>query len=457
MWLKWNLLNLGLALKSFFGGLKRTAVNEVNNLSKKDEPKIAAGQSLHYETEIASKYYGFWDMDFSNFGRMNLYFLVIIAAVITTVVKFAMAGGLDMKRVSNDYLLMSAAGIGGLVLVLFFFEILRKKNDEVPIEENVYEEAERWMHYVSEKARRHMPWWAIIIIVIGLLVEAGAVSIIAASFVSDISKNEATYIGVVIGALVAAGMGWLIHNAGESLYKEHHRKRLHRVIHNEGGKNKDDKDKWVSKTYGILKEQQNDFDTIEEGFWRRHGLLLLAITVIVIFASLAFYQRAELNLDIIKGQQQMETTDELLSPDMALMPPEVLATQKDSQKEVVEEKASYAEKGMYAAIGILTMVFLIINGVGIMFGYRFCFYNDRSKQAYDEISKYKQQQALGARELKFATLARQKILKKSNQFFAKFQQHAVKQARREGLDSMNEALNERGGYRMETYVQEVRK
>jgi len=92
MWFKWNLLNIGLKFKSIFGGLKRTAVDEVNNVSKKDEPSIAAGNPLHYESDIASRYYEFWDSDFSNVGRMNLYFFLMIVAVVAVIAKFTMAG-----------------------------------------------------------------------------------------------------------------------------------------------------------------------------------------------------------------------------------------------------------------------------------------------------------------------------------------------------------------------------
>ncbi len=431
MWFKWHWLNLGLKIKSIFGGLSRTAHDEVEDVSKKDEPKISNGQALHYENDVANRYYDFWDLDFSNMGRMNLYFVVIIGAVITTLVRFAMVG-VNPQTMSKDYLLLSVAGIGGLLLVLFIFEIFRNKSEDKPVTEEDYEKAKLWMHYISEKARHPLPLWAKLIVGIGLMVEAGAISIIAASFVSDLSKNVSMYVGILVGVLIAAGLGLLIHKAGENLYREHHRKRLHRVIRNEGGRDKDEDGGWVSETYRVLKTDKNDFHTDGGSFFERNGIMLAAILVIVILASLAFYQRAELNLDIIENQQQAETTNDLLTPDMALMPAEVTKTQKNAQKDIVDEKASHAEKGMYAAIGILTMVFLIINGVGIMFGYNYSFYNDDSKDYYKAIIKYKKQQFLHARDVAYATLARQKILKRSNQFFAKFQQHAVKQAKREG-------------------------
>ena len=126
MWFKWHLLSIGLKFKSMFGGLKRVAVEEVNNVSKKNEAAIANGLGLDYEKDVASRYYEFWDMDFSNLGRMNLYFFLIIAAVVTTIARFVMSG-MNQGAVSEDYLLMSAAGIAGLLLVLFAFEMLRKK------------------------------------------------------------------------------------------------------------------------------------------------------------------------------------------------------------------------------------------------------------------------------------------------------------------------------------------
>lgn len=456
MWFKWHLLNLGLKIKSLFGGLKRTAVDEVNNISKKDEPNIAEGHALHYEKDIANQYYGFWDLDFSSMGRMNLYFLVMIAAVVITIARFS-TGGMNQQAVSEDYLLLSAAGIGLLLLILFAFEMLRKKSDDIPVTEGEHSEAGAWMHAISEKSRRPMPWWAISIIAIGLMIEAGAISIIAASFVSDMSKNESMYIGAVLGVIVAAGLGWLIHQAGEGLYREHHRKRLHRVIRNEGGyecEGKGDEKVYASETYSTLKGDQNDFHTDGGEFFERHGILMAAITVIIILATLAFIQRAELNLDMIQNQQNAVSGDVLLSPDMSLMPSEVIDTQAASTKEVVAENASHAEKGMYAALGILTLVFLIINGVGIMLGYKYCFYNNHSEVYYKKIRKFREQQSLRVKNLLYATLARQKVLKKSNQFFAKFQPHGVKQARREGLDSIQEALNERGAYRMENFVEE---
>jgi len=450
MWFKWHLLNIGLKFKSMFGGLKRVAVEEVNNVSKKNEAAIANGLGLDYEKDVASRYYEFWDIDFSNLGRMNLYFFLIIAAVVTTVTRFVMSG-MNQGAVSEDYLLMSAIGIAGLLLVLFVFEMLRKKNNDIPVTEIEFENAQVWMHAISEKARQHMPWWALAIVAVGLVVEAGAISIIAASFVSDVSKNESMYIGVVLGVIVAAGLGWLIHQAGEGLYREHHRKRLHRVIRNEGGYEQDEQKNFVSETYSTLKKDKNDFHTDGGEFLERHGKLLAAIFVIVTLATLAFIQRAELNLDIISTQQS-DSADVLLSSDMGLIPVDVVNAQQGAQKDVVDEKVSHAEKGMYAALGILTLVFLIINGVGIMFGYKYCFYDDHSEKYYRVIKKYKEQMSLRVKDALYATLARQKVLKKSNQFFSKFQRHAVKQARREGMDSIQEILNERGAYKMELFV-----
>jgi len=447
MWFKWHLLNLGLKLKSIFGGLKRTATDEVNNVSKK-EAAIANGLGLDYEKDVASRYYDFWDLDFSNMGRMNLYFFLIVAAIMATIFRFSM-GGLSQAMLSEDYLLMSAAGIGGLLLTLFIFEMFRKKSDDIPVTEKEYEKAQKWMHAISEKARSSMPWWAVIIIAVGLVVEAGSISIIAASFASDLSKNKSMYIGIVLGMIVAAALGVFIHKAGEGLYREHHRKRLHRVIRNEGGYEKDEQKNFVSETYSTLKKDKNDFHTDEEGFMRRHGMMLVAILLIIALATLAFIQRVEINTAIINIQAPGPT--ESWSPDM--VPSDVTSAQQNARKDVVNEDMSDAEKGMYAALGILTLVFLLINGVGIMFGYKYCFYDDHSEKYYKVIKKYKEQMSLRVKDALYATLARQKVLKKSNQFFTKFQRHAVKQARREGLDSLQESLNERSAYRMESFVE----
>lgn len=456
MWLKWHLLNIGLKLKSLLGGLKRTAVDEVNNVSKRDEATIADHGPLHFEREVAERYYDFWDLDFSNMGRMNLYFFLLIVAAVFSVVRFTM-GGMD-QPIGENYPLMSALGIAVLMFTLFFYELLRKKSDDIPVTQEEYDKAQNWMHFISEKARRSMPLWAWCIVGVGLLLEAGAISIIAASFVSDISKNESMYIGVVLGAIVAAGLGWLIHQAGEGLYREHHRKRLHRVIRNEGGYEKNNDGQYVSETYGALKSDKNDFHTDEEGFLRRHGLLLLACIVIVALATLAFIQRSELNLDIINGHASAASSADVLldaNTDL-LMPLEVTNQQQKSSNEALDEKVSHAEKGMYAALGVLTMVFLIINAVGIMFGYRYCFYNQHSEKYFKQIKRFESQRALKAKDKLYATLARQKVLKRSNQFFALFQQYAVKQARREGCDSLKDALNQRGAYKMEHFVESVR-
>jgi|GEM_PF-2788173 len=451
MWFKWHLLNLGLKFKAISGGLKRTAVDEVNNVSKKDEATFSAGNPLHYERDVASRYYDFWDSDFSNLGRMNLYFFLIIAAVVTTITRFVM-GGVNQGAVSEDYLLMSAAGIGALLLILFIFELFRKKGDDIPVSEAQYENAQAWMHAIAEKARRHMPLWAIAIIAIGLVVEAGAISMIAVSFAGDMSKTISTYVGIILGAIFAAVLGILVHKAGEGLYREHHRKRLHRVIRNEGGYAKDEEGNLVSETYSALKSDKNDFHTDEEGFMRRKGIMLLAILMVLGLAALAFYQRAELNLGILADQTEIESMDVILSPD-SMIPAEVTSAQQSSQRDVVNEDASHAKNGMFAALGILTLVFIVINGIGMMFGYNYSFYDDHSEKYYMEIKKYREQMSLRVKDAVYATLARQKVLKKSNQFFTKFQQHAVKQARREGLDSLQESLNERGAYKMERFVE----
>jgi len=300
MWFKWQLMQLSLAWQSLMGGLKRRAIDDVN--SGTNEALIREGQALDYEREVAEKYYDFWNVDFSNFKRMSLYFFIIMLAIGLILWRYLSAEQIILQE---DYLLISALGVGGILLVLFVYELLfNSMNEDLVITKQEFDDAERWMHYTSEKSRKNMPWWAKLVVGVGLLVEAAAISIIAASFVSDISKNESMWIGGVLGTVVAFALGFVIHKAGENMYRNHHRVRLNRVIQREGGNQK-------SETLKALQEDQHDFDTQEEGFLRRHGMQIIAACFVMILATAAFQQRAELNLAMIQDQQT-EVADELL-------------------------------------------------------------------------------------------------------------------------------------------------
>ncbi len=443
MWFKWQLMRLGMVWQSLIGGLKRRAIDDVNNCP--NEVLVRDGQALDYEREVAEKYYDFWDADFSNFKRMSLYFFIIVSAIGLVLWRYLSAEHVVLQE---DYLLMSALGVGGILLVLFLYELFfNGMKEDLIVTKEEFERAETWMHYTSEKSRKTMPWWAMVVVGVGLLVEAAAISIIAASFVSDISKNESMWIGGVLGAVVAFALGFVIHKAGESMYRNHHRVRLNRVIQREGGNQN-------SETLKALQEDQHDFDTQEEGFVRRHGMQIIAIFFVMILAVAAFEQRAELNLAMIQNQQTEVADELLLSADDELMPASVKKVERSIVEEKVSEEASHAEKGMYASLMMLTVVFLIINFLGVLFGYLYSFYHDRSKECYRIINKYKKQKQLHAQDEAFATLAKQTVIKKANHFFAKYQRLVVKQARREGQDNIKDALVARKAYRIEKFVKQ---
>ncbi|MDQ7001233.1 MAG: hypothetical protein Q9N02_00910, partial [Ghiorsea sp.] len=371
MWFKWQLMRLGLAWQSLIGGLKRRAIDDVNNCP--NESLIKEGQALDYEREIAEKFYDFWDADFSNFKRMSLYFFIIVSAIGLVLWRYLSA---EHVVVQEDYLLMSAAGVAVLLAVLFLYELLfNSMNEELVVTKDEFDSAETWMHYISEKSRKTMPVWAILIVGIGLLIEAAAISIIAASYVSDISKNESMWVGSILGLIVAFALGFVIHKAGESMYQNHQRVRLHRVIQREGGHKE-------SETLQALQKDHRDFDTQEEGFLRRYGMQIIAVVFVTALAVAAFEQRAELNLDMIQAQQTEVADDLLLSADDALMPASVKKVEREIVEEKVSQEASHAEKGMYASLIMLTVVFLIINLLGVLFGYLYSFYHERSKACY---------------------------------------------------------------------------
>ncbi|MDQ7001963.1 MAG: hypothetical protein Q9N02_04670, partial [Ghiorsea sp.] len=68
--------------------------------------------------------------------------------------------------------------------------------------------------------------------------------------------------------------------------------------------------------------------------------------------------------------------------------------------------------------------------------------------------QYKKQKQLRAKDESLATLAKQTIIKKANHFFAKYYRIVIKQARREGQDTVKDALVYRKAYRMEKFIKQ---
>jgi len=452
LWFKWHALNIWLKLLSLFG-IKKKAVDDVKAAGKAELHKYAEGAGLNFENEVASKYFEFWDRDF-NPNKLNVYFFLIVISVIVLVYRIFFPLG----PTTDLYLLYGALSIVALMVVLFVIELLKKSEAGKLIDDEEYSEAEDWMHYVGDESRApHPPWWAVIVVVVGLLIEGFAISVIVISLIGDFTKNESQIAGFILGVVITSVMAWLVHKAGESLYKEKHRKELYDVIVKEGGvdsyvkkENELESDRrYKSITYDVLQNQQVTFNVDDKGYWSKYWSVIVGVVVVLSVAGLAFLARAEFNKDLMRLQASMldDSTEEF-----SFLPEDVVDQQDQNKKDILEEELGLNTKAMYLGLALLTLVFIVINYFGAYVGYGYCFYHDRSKMAYKIIKEYERQKAYDLNYDDYMTMARQRVEKKANQFFAKYHQVLMDKA---GLaQALHDALNKRGSYEMKFYVAE---
>ena len=442
-WFKWNVLNIGLFWQRFFGLLRKKAITDVHEIGQGKEEIIRKGSPFGFEMHVADRYYEFWNQDYSSLVKMNIYFISILVLDFSVILK-SLSG---INFLYDNYFVLGAVILSIVFTGLFLYEMLVRKI-EVPVNEEDYNTAKEWLHYICEKSRRPMPKWLLAITFVGVLIEAVAIIIVIISWFANTTRTVEFYFGMGLGTAVAATIAMTVHHAGESLYKEHHRKEMWSAIDHESKDNNDADKRLIIRE---LKKINPSITFKKNGFIRTYGPLVWAVMMILLLSVFAFFSRANLNKGIINNrvnQEQVNDSDFFVSSS-----PEIINRQDSVNVTNANATGETEINSMYAALLAFVMIFLIINYMGGVSGYKYSFYNDTSENSYKTIKNYERQLAKKNKKSE-GIAAMQKIAeRKANQLFSIYYPLLINAISSEDIrDSLKVALNERAVFRMKTYI-----
>ncbi|MCF8382616.1 MAG: hypothetical protein K9G39_03330 [Chlorobium sp.] len=442
-WFKWHGLNLGLFWKRVFGLLRKKAIADVHEIGQGKEEIIRNGSPFGLEMHVADRYYEFWNQDHSSLLKMNFFFIGILLVAVSFMLKSA----LGITLLYDNYFELGGIIVSIVFTGLFLYEMLARKS-EIPVDEEDYRTAKEWLHYICEKSRRPMPRWLFGIIFVGVLIEAIAIIIVIISWFANTTRTLELYFGIGLGTAVSATIALTVHHAGEALYKEHHRKEMWSAIDHESKDNNDTEKRLIIKE---LKKINPSITFKKNGFVRTYGPVVWAVMMILLLSVFAFFSRANLNMGIINTRTAAEQVED--AEFFSSSPTDVTAPQAIPESARMQAMEQTEVNSMYAALLALLIIFLIINYMGGLSGYKYSFYNDTSEDSYKTVKKYERQQAKKNKKNEGIAEMRKIAEKKANQMFSVYYPLLITAISMEDMrDSMKAALNERGVYRMKSYI-----
>ncbi|RKX61516.1 MAG: hypothetical protein DRP29_00075 [Thermodesulfobacteriota bacterium] len=450
IWFKWHITNLKWKIKDIFGTLKKDAREAIGQVVE-DAP-------IGLENQIGEDYRELRDAPVSLkwFNIMNGAALLMILSVMVIILCMFIS---PPRPIIKDYLFRSAIGLFFLMLVFFIFAALQaeKIGRIYTLDEDEKKRAEKWLNLVGEEDRETMPLWAWILLIIFLAVESSAIITIVAPYIADLPQKYIIIAGILIGVAAGAVLGIFVHVAGKSLYKIHKQNSLvDRMVaevehHDRRPPSSSDRISrcYYSNLYKNLRdiehpgaeeiESSEIHDAImatRRGFLMRYRLVLLTWAIVIAIAILAFYQRAKLNEGIIENQK-IASGDILME---RMLPEETLKAMQKTEKEEIEKEISRAIKQMYAALAILTLLYILANILGTYLGYKYSFFCNRSEQFYRIKKEFEEREEW-----------RNKVELAANKVFAKYYYYLMREIPRD-LGGIEEVLMKRGRYTLKRFI-----
>lgn len=394
---------------------------------------IATGPT-GYEDAKGKRFIGFYNsLDVDNLSRHNIYFLIIIFCIIA----FAIRYYCYLNPLLDKMLLYLPIIFIAFVVIGFLIDAFRKKKD---ISEDEYNNAVKFLKWSRQDNRRHMPTGMMIIMFTMVLVDAALISVVAMDYVADLPRKWVIWGGISIGFVVAAMLAFLDHAAGTALYSENHRKELEEIIDEES----EDGKKSSETKKNILKYSSKSLK--DRGFLKNYGFLLLVITLILIIAVAAFNARYSLQMEIIKTQFAVESSVIGAETSVEMLPKFIRDAQKDSKMGQISEEEQLARKATFYALLILTVIFIGIQIVAIMMGYKYSFYSSDAEEKYDITQLYKNMKQ-----------SKEYVENKADTFFSDYFSVILNKASVDGKQEKLNKLTERGPMKLSYFLPEKKK
>lgn len=416
-----------------------------------EQAKSFAGKKPTRHEDAMSKAYEDHNGEFDKTRRMNGYFwsLLILCGIgygfwqaIGAPRSYLENRGVDcppdssfldcLSTYVDQYANLPLLWLMGLILLFVItvvvYESMRHQGEEVTEDDN--DGGKKWLQMVDEDSRRLTPFWLGLILMLFLLLEAAAITLIASSFVADLTRAAELWVGIFVGLVSASVLGWLVHNAGEQLYCNSMYKGLNRLP--------DDKKE-------AIREVSPTFD-----FTKKPSQLYLWVSVVVVvgLVTLAFMQRYNLNMAILEDQggdviSEVSLYDGEVPPEIAELEQQDAGTDVDNRE----------ESGLIAALAVLSIIFVLVNFFGGWIGYHYSLCCDKSKKSYKNVHKYRKWTASKRNLDKIQEKDNKKLYGRADNFFAKYFSNLVKEADKfSEYKELHKSLESRGQWTMDMWL-----
>lgn len=244
---------------------------------------------------------------------------------------------------------------------------------------------------------------AIWILVIGFVfIEAQGFSYVLAGYtVPGASETTQQYASVGIAFIVSALCVLLTHHAGHELYRSLKIKRARKDWIEDGRKNKLRSRSMPLATAQHLDDEQPEYTQVcnrvglESSFIVSWATLAFVL-IIAVGATYVRVQSANKLMDDAVRMQKSELRDQrsgggagLDLGQQVVLPAEDMKSDLEADGKAVEEAAQYDLHGYWVTFAILAVLFIFLQGLGVLFGYRWGFAGQNSKAAYKALGRGK--------------------------------------------------------------------
>ena len=243
---------------------------------------------------------------------------------------------------------------------------------------------------------------AVWVLVIGFVfVEAQGFSYVLAGYtVPGASETTQKYAAVGIAFIISALCVLATHFAGHELYRSLKIKRARKDWIEDGRQHK-----LRTGSMPLTKAQHLDDDQPE--YTQVSNRVGIDASFVISWATLAFVIMIAVGATYVRGQSANKLLGETVRTQKSelrvqqsansgidlgqekVIPEADAASNLDADGKAVEEAAQYDLHGYWVTFGILAVLFLFLQGLGVLFGYRWGFAGQNSKAAFKALGKGK--------------------------------------------------------------------
>ena len=266
-------------------------------------------------------------------------------------------------------------------------------------DEHDFNEKITYLTKAGDNGRKDTPKWIWLLTVSMVFVEAmGFAYVLAGYTLPGASENLQQTGAYGIAFLISVILVAFTHMAGHELYKSERIKNARREWVEDKRK-----EKLVTKTIPLARPQSEDDDMPgytqlcnRVGSHPSYKIFGLTVVFVILVACLATYVRGqvlerELDARVTQSLAQVDSASQNTNNSLDMssknvkLPDSDSAANSDADKKVVNEEASIDRHGGWATFIVLAFVFVFLQILGVIFGYRWGFAGENSTEAFRDI------------------------------------------------------------------------